>query len=280
MVQQVEQGSVGAIHGLQGPFGPGPLVGGEVGDGQIGVLQPGVGDQPQVHHEVGQAVDAEHPHQGELQRQPPQHQQAGQQAQVGAHHLAAERPREQRAHALVGGGAVPEMGGGPPVLLPARGTHEQIEGPAQHQVAEQRHPAEQPAAQAPAQVFGDLPGDRLLPGGDVGFPLLQVIAVGVVGGVAAGPAEVGHQQHAVQHEANPAFEPPVGVEGVVPAFMGQHPQPHHHRAGDGAIEQPQRCGPQLQGDLGAHAVGQHRQPQGHPQASPGLHGVEPRQLSW
>ena len=66
VVEQVDQGAVGAIHGLQGALGPGPLVGAEVGDVGVGVLQPGVGHQPAIDHQVGQAVDTQHPGHGEV----------------------------------------------------------------------------------------------------------------------------------------------------------------------------------------------------------------------
>ena len=49
----------------------------------------------------------------------------------------------------------------------------------------------------------------------MGFSLFQVIAVGVVHRMAVGPAVIRHQQNAVQNKAHNAFNPAVGVEGVM-----------------------------------------------------------------
>ncbi len=60
----------------------------------------------------------------------------------------------------------------------------------------------------------------------MGFSLFQVIAMGVVHRMAMGPAVIRHKQNAVQHKAHDAFNPSVGVEGVMSAFMGDHPAAH------------------------------------------------------
>ncbi len=74
----------------------------------------------------------------------------------------------------------------------------------------------------------------------MGFTALKLVAVGVVYRMTALPAEVGHQQQAVQHKANHRLQAPVGMEGAVAAFMGQHPTAHRHRARDQPIQQPKR----------------------------------------
>jgi hypothetical protein len=112
----------------------------------------------------------------------------------------------------------------------------------------------------------------------MGFALLQVIAVRVVHRMAAGPAVVGHQQQAVQGEAHSDFKPAVGVEGVVAAFVGNDPQARGHRSCGDAIDQPERGGPELQGDLGAEGESAGRQAQRHGQAAPGLDGINAGKL--
>ena len=60
----------------------------------------------------------------------------------------------------------------------------------------------------------------------------------VVNGMAASPAVVGNQQHAVKNKSHHPFNPPVGVEGVMSAFVSQDPATHGNGAGDHAIENP------------------------------------------
>ena len=72
----------------------------------------------------------------------------------------------------------------------------------------------------------------------MGFTPLEVVAVRVVNGMAASPAVVGNQQHAVQNKSHYSFNPPVGVEGVMAAFVSQDPATHGNGAGDRAIKDP------------------------------------------
>ena len=104
----------------------------------------------------------------------------------------------------------------------------------------------------------------------MGFTALKLVAVGVVHRMTALPAEVGHQQQAVQRETNHRLQSPVGMEGAVAAFVGQHPAAHRHRARDQSIKQPERRGCDRERDAGAEAVGQQRKPKGEGQAAPGL----------
>ncbi len=57
----------------------------------------------------------------------------------------------------------------------------------------------------------------------MGFASLEVVAVGVVHRMAALPAEIGHKQQAVQHKSHHRFYPGVGMEGAVPALVGNDP---------------------------------------------------------
>lgn len=273
MVEQVDQGAVGAIHGLQGALGPGPLVGGEVGDVGVGVLQPGVGHQPGIDHQEGQAVDAQHPGHGEVGGGQAQRQQHRQKAEVRLQHAGAEAGREEGPTAIAEGGAVPEVGGGGAVVLAARHADEQIERPAEHQVGEHRLDSEQAGPEPLDRRFHAPAEWGLGPGGHMGFAAFELVAVGVVHRMAALPAEVGHQQQAVQGEAHRRLQPPVGMEGAVAAFMGQHPAAHGHRARHQPVEQPERGGRRRERDAGAEAVGQQRETKGEGQAAPGLGGL-------
>jgi len=273
VVEQVDQGAVGAIHRLQGALGPGPLIGGEMGDVDVGVLQPGVGHQPGIDHQQGQAVDAQHPGHGEVGGGQGQGQQHRQKAEVRLQHPGPEARREQGPPALAEGLAVPEVGGGGAVVFATGHAGQQVERPAQHQMGEQGLESEQDGTEPLDRRFHALAEWGLSPGGHMGFAALELVAVGVVNRVAALPAEVRHQQQAVQHEAHRRLQPPVGMEGAVAAFMGQHPAAHRHRAGDQPVQQPDRRRRRRERDAGAEAVGQQREAQREGQAAPGLGGL-------
>ena len=245
---------------------------------QIRVLQPGVGDQPGIDHQVGKAIHAQNPGQGKLRRGQAKGQQHHHQAEIGAQHQAAERLWKQGALAIAKGGPMPEVGGGAAVVLPAGHTEEEIQGPAQEQVGDQGQDSEGPSAQPPAQPINQAPRGGADPGRHMGFTAFEMVAVGMVHRMAALPGEVGHQQQAVQHEAHPALHVTVGVKGVVTALMGDDPTAPCHGAGDQGVEQPERGCRGLQGDLGAGGVGQQGEAQGHRQAAPGLGRVEAAQF--
>ena len=61
VVEKVEHPAVGTIHRLQGTLGPSPVAACEVGNVEIGVMQPGVAHQPGIDHQVGQPIHAQHP---------------------------------------------------------------------------------------------------------------------------------------------------------------------------------------------------------------------------
>ena len=90
----------------------------------------------------------------------------------------------------------------------------------------------------------------------MGFSLFQVIAVGVVNRVAMGPAVVRHKQNAVQNKPHNAFNPAVGVESVMAAFMGNHPAAHRDGAGDHAVEKPEGDGGCRERKKGSQTDGQ------------------------
>jgi hypothetical protein len=104
----------------------------------------------------------------------------------------------------------------------------------------------------------------------MGFTAFKLVAIGVVHRMAALPAEVGHQQQAVQREAHRRLQASIGMEGAMAAFVGQHPAAHRHRARDQPIEQPERRSRRRERDAGAEAVGQQREPKGEGQAAPCL----------
>ena len=114
----------------------------------------------------------------------------------------------------------------------------------------------------------------------MGFSLFQVIAVGVMYRMAMGPAVVRHKQNAVQHKAHDAFNPAVGVEGVMAAFMGDHPAAHRDGAGDHAVEEPEGGGGCREREKGSQADGQKRKPSRHGQARPGLRWAQLGELCW
>jgi len=76
----------------------------------------------------------------------------------------------------------------------------------------------------------------------VGFSFLKVIAVGVMYGMAMGPAVVRHKENAMESKPHDPFDPTIGVKGVMAALMGNDPAAHRNGAGNSSIEQPQRCG--------------------------------------
>ena len=114
----------------------------------------------------------------------------------------------------------------------------------------------------------------------MGFSLFQVIAVGVVNRVAVGPAVVRHKQNAVEHKSHNAFNPAVGVEGVMAAFMGDHPAAHRDGAGDHAVEEPEGGGGCRERKKGSQADGQQRKACRHSQARPRLRWAQLGELCW
>ena len=114
----------------------------------------------------------------------------------------------------------------------------------------------------------------------MGFSLLQVIAVGVVHRMAVGPAVIRHKQNAVQYKPHYAFNPAVGVEGVMAAFMSYHPAAHRDGAGDHAVEEPEGGGGCREREKGSQADGQKRKPSRHGQARPGLRWAQLGELCW
>ena len=92
----------------------------------------------------------------------------------------------------------------------------------------------------------------------MGFTSLEVVAVGVVHRMAALPAEIGHKQQAVQHKSHPGLNPGVGMEGPVPAFVGNDPATSRHCSRNNGVKQPEGCSAELEGDQGSKSVGQNR----------------------
>ena len=90
----------------------------------------------------------------------------------------------------------------------------------------------------------------------MGFTSFEVVAVGVMNGVAALPGVVRHEQQAVQHKPHQRLDAPVGMERVMAALMGDDPTAHGHGAGDQPIKQPERGRAWHKGDLAAKPVGQ------------------------
>ena len=112
----------------------------------------------------------------------------------------------------------------------------------------------------------------------MGFAQLQVVAMGVVHGMAMGPAVVGDQQGAVQHKTHNTFDASVRMKGVVSTLMGEDPTAHRDGACDGAVQQPERGRRSSEGNARPDADGQQRQADRHRQAAPGLDGIELREL--
>ena len=100
----------------------------------------------------------------------------------------------------------------------------------------------------------------------MGFPQLKVIAVGVMHRMAMGPAVVRHKQKAVQRKTHDAFNTSVGVEGVMSAFMGDHPTAHRDGAGDHAVEEPEGGSGCRKRNAGSDSNGHERKANGHGQA--------------
>ena len=92
----------------------------------------------------------------------------------------------------------------------------------------------------------------------MGFTSLEVVAIGVVHRMAALPAEIGHKQQAVQHKSHPGLNPGVGMEGPVPAFVGNDPATSRHCSRNNGVKQPEGCSAELEGDQGSKSVGQNR----------------------
>ena len=85
-----------------------------------------------------------------------------------------------------------------------------------------------------------------------------MVAVSVMHCMATCPAVVRHEQQAVQAETQPTFNRAIGMEGVVAAFVGNHPATHGDGACDHRVNQPQRGGDELEGNLGPNPVSNER----------------------
>ena len=90
----------------------------------------------------------------------------------------------------------------------------------------------------------------------MGLSFFQVIAVGVMHGMAECPAVIRHKQEAVEYKAHDSFNAAIGVKSVMTALMGDNPAAHRDSAGDDPIEKPQGRGCCRKWDLCANANGQ------------------------
>ena len=114
----------------------------------------------------------------------------------------------------------------------------------------------------------------------MGLTQFQMVAVGVMYRMAVDPAVIRHKQNAVQYKPHNAFNPSVGVEGVMAAFMGDHPAAHRDGAGDHAVEEPEGDGGCRERKKGSQADGQKRKPSGHGQARPRPRWAQLGEFCW
>ena len=59
----------------------------------------------------------------------------------------------------------------------------------------------------------------------MGLAPLELVAIGVVHRMTAGPAVIGNQQQAVQHKAHHTLDPSIGVEALWPHSWARTQQP-------------------------------------------------------
>mmetsp|Transcript_162808 Transcript_162808/g.517247 ORF Transcript_162808/g.517247 Transcript_162808/m.517247 type:complete len:482 (+) Transcript_162808:720-2165(+) len=229
MVDEVEHGSIRTIDGHEGAAAPVPSIVVEVRHVNVGVLEPRVQHQPCVADRQGAHIHGNHG--GPAERFAPEEEgrERGDDADVGLQDLVLEPAREELLLALVEGLPGPHVAG-PAVGGAARGTEEDVGGPAEKQPHGRAHDRD---GRSGAQGLGSLlPDARLAPHlGHVRLALSQVVRLRVVDRVGALPGLVGRQHDRVQHVADGRLQPLLVAEGVVATLVRDDP----HARGEGSL---------------------------------------------
>mmetsp|Transcript_28948 Transcript_28948/g.72747 ORF Transcript_28948/g.72747 Transcript_28948/m.72747 type:complete len:400 (-) Transcript_28948:73-1272(-) len=234
MVEEVKDLGVGAVDGAEGALEPRPLVGFVVGDVDVGVLEPGVEDEPHVDEEVGTDVESGNRGATERLRGVDETGDGGEDADVGEPDLRAPVAREEGVGGdEVAGGAADGAAGC---------ADEEVEGPAEDEVVKEVDDGE--AVLADPAGEGEVCGPRGVGGlvGDVGLTFRHVVCAGVMDGVGPLPGEVGYEERGVEDEADGVLEGFVVAERVVTALVGDDPEARENGTLPEGVDGPEEDG--------------------------------------
>eukprot|EP00959_Pyramimonas_sp_CCMP1952_P074274 1552008-Pyramimonas_sp.AAC.1 len=265
VVEEVQEGTVGAIYCAQCPLDEVPLALIVVRDVDVSVLQPCVQYQPEVDTDVRQAVQ-ESNLRGSTDRGPvPEACHRGHDPHVRGVHLALPLAREQLVLALVTHEGHEVVGFA--THRPAGDARQQVGRPAEAKVGNQ---AEHTVQGRPHDLLAPLAGGAFITHdlGHVGLALGQVVGLGVMHGMAPLPGEVGHKQQRVQNVPNSILEgfvvreravstlvrhdPAAGGDGAVDKSVGDPGGPVGRGHGDAEVGQGTAANGQCRGDRGIH----------------------------
>mmetsp|Transcript_36948 Transcript_36948/g.80499 ORF Transcript_36948/g.80499 Transcript_36948/m.80499 type:complete len:398 (+) Transcript_36948:525-1718(+) len=248
VVEEVEEGAVGAIDGHEGPLLPRPQVLAQVGHVHVGVLQPGVEHQPRVGHQVRAHVQRHHrpdgPHGVGPVAEPAEH---SQDADVRPQRLLGPLAGEERV--LAGGARIGPEVVGLTAHGAAGGALQQVQRPPDQQHADGVHQGEGALAERLAELVHGLRALVGGQGGHVGLALGDVVGAHVVHRVRPLPRKVRHQQERVQDVADGVLDELVVGEGAVAALVRRHPRPGAGGAGGEGVRHPRADPARLHGDV-------------------------------
>lgn len=227
IVENLIQQPIIPIH--RGQSTPQPIPFGRVivGQRRVSMLQVRYQNQKAIRNEQWNPIDACEPSQPSSHGDPVKHKSRSENSSIGDENLQAFPVRVYGAVGI-------EMAG--ETLVAAAGNIEgQIQRPAQSESEEER---EKPSRGA-VQVLG-VEGESGSGLGDEHFVAVERGGVGVVAAVTVFPREVRDEQSRVEEEADGIIHPLVIAEGMVAAFMSNHPNTGQNAALGDPIERPRK----------------------------------------
>ena len=230
MVEKVED-SIRTVDGGEGSLHPSPILSSVVGDRGVGVLQPGVQDQPGIDIEVGEEIPKDDGQSSVVGTQTSQQNKGDE----------SSNSRDKHTRALLGGehwGLRAEMVGNTSVergsiegKTTGRGYSGEVDGPSNTEMGPEHEHSESIISHnlvPPGHVgltFTSLGDSVLLSGGrNMRLTIHQMVGTAMVLGVGEFPRKVGDQQGLVQNKSDHVVEQIGCREGSMTTLVGQNPQ--------------------------------------------------------
>lgn len=267
-----------AVDGGEGTLDEGPVLGVEVGNVGVGVVEVGDGDQPVVDPEVGLAVHQEHHLPADHGRGEVEAVADNGETDVGDEDVDGLAGAEDGAGGLKVADAEPAA-----LALLAGGTgggvEQEVHLPAGELVENELDELDKGDVLEELAVEVEVGKAALLAvllgGGDEGHVLLHVTGEAVMAVVRELPGEVGHHESRVEDPANDVVEVLVLGEGAVAGLVSQDPDARQDEALEVAIEGPGKTADDAVVDLGDVGEGSPAKGAGHDEVAEDIsHRVE------